>query len=199
MRQLQGFKLTAVQLQAQVALQEPFVEQPGIALQQGLAERPHALGNGDLLQADQLREGGIEPRVGVGVIDVPGQGRAAEIFQQQEALLLVAGQHARYANAGGFQQVMHAQPRAYILQPWRRIHHDMAAVHAGGTPVAAEAGVHRGPVQVQVGVAQRGAGPLSAKLGAQRVGSRIVHGQVRRSGALRRSGIKGGSAFSACC
>ncbi|MNV76190.1 hypothetical protein D3C71_1695270 [compost metagenome] len=128
-----------------------------------------------------------------------GQRRAAQVFQQQEAVVFIARQHLRHAHAVGLEQVMHAQPRPHILKPRRGVHHDVAAARAGGAPVAAETGIDRGTVERGGRIAEGGAGPLPAMFSAQRIGSRIVHGRVRRSGAGWRAGKKGAAMLSACC
>ena len=68
---------------------------------------------------------GIEHvRIGVGVVDQLRHGRAAEVFQQQEAGVDVARQHLRHAHAAGVEQVAHAQPGAHVFPVRRRVHHD---------------------------------------------------------------------------
>ena len=174
--QLQSLALAAVQHQSQMATQEPFVEQAGIALQQRFAELPHAGGRGDRLQPQQLLQRGIEPGVRVVLADHMRQGRTAQVLQQQEAVLDVDGEHLRYAHIAAHQQFAHGQPGTDILQARRRVHHDASGTIAQAAPVAAEAGVHRRAFQLCVGVAERAARPLQA-VGATpgRVLNRRVH------------------------
>ena len=61
--------------------------------------------------------------------------RAAEVGEQQEALLGVGGQHPRRVQAGGVDESGHVHEGAHVLLRRRRVHHDQAA---GGRPARAE-------------------------------------------------------------
>ncbi|KAG1209957.1 hypothetical protein G6F35_010645 [Rhizopus arrhizus] len=176
--QLQAFELSAVQFQAQVALQEPFVEQAGIPLQQRLAELAEVGRHRDRLQAQQLFDRAAEPLIGIALVEDLRQGRAAKGFQQQETGVQVLRQQCRHAQAVLVQQAAHAQPRPRIFQPRRRVHHDVAAAGAGGAPIAAHAGIDRGAFDHGVGIIQLDTGPLQALRAALGIGGGFGHAGI---------------------
>ena len=187
MHQLQAFDLAAVEFKVQVALQEPFVEQAGIALQQCFAELAEVGRHRDRLQAQQLLDRTTEPFVSVALVEDPGQGRAAEIFQQQEAGIQVLREQHGHAQTVVVQQAAHAQPRPRIFQPRRGVHHDVAAARAGGAPVAAHAGIDRGAFDHRTGIIELGTGPLQALRAALGIGGGFGHAGI--SGRAGRANV----------
>ncbi len=185
--QLQAFELAAVQLQVEVALQEPFVEQAGITLQQRLAELAEAGGYRNRLQAQQLFDRATEPFIGVALVEDLRQGRAAEIFQQQEANIEVLRQQRGHAQAVVVQQAAHVQPRPRIFQPRGGVHHDVAAARAGGAPVAAHAGIYRSALDHGVAVVKLGTGPPQALRAALGIGGGFGHAGI--SGRAGRANV----------
>ena len=171
--QLQCLDIAAVQLQAEVALDEPLLEQARIAQQQGLIKTRQVGRYRHLLQGDQLAEGRLHAGVGSLVGEALRQRRPAQVFEQQEALGQVAGQHLRHTYASSSQPVADGQPTAHILQPGRCVHHDAAGLQAGGAPVAAVAGIGGGTLQPDERVAEDLAQPVQTLRGADVVV--IVH------------------------
>ena len=108
LRQLQALGIAAVEFDAEVAAQIPVLEQPGVALQQRLAEHHGVFGQRDRLQDQQLGDRAVDVRVGIRSVDHLRHRRAAEVFQQQEAGVDIAVEHARHAHAAGLQQVARA-------------------------------------------------------------------------------------------
>jgi hypothetical protein len=93
-----------VQRHAEVAAEEPFVEQAQFARQQGLVVGGKIGGRCDRLQLQQLGDGGIEQVVGIGIVDHLQERVRAEVFQQQEAAREILRQHLRHAHATGLEQ-----------------------------------------------------------------------------------------------
>ena len=139
--------------------QEPFLEQARIALQQRLAEFPHVRRRRDRLQPHQLLDGGLEMRIGIGIIDdFASVGLPRSSIGRTPASTPAPA--PRHAYAAAFEQCAHAQARTHVFQARRRIHDDAARV-----PFRACASSYGSPhppsaLQRQAGVADGMACPL---------------------------------------
>ena len=92
--ELQLVHVAAIERDAEMAAEEPFLEQPQIARQQRSSYGRMSAGQRDRLHLQQLRDGGVELRVGVVGVDDVQVGVGAQVFQQQETGVDILRQHA---------------------------------------------------------------------------------------------------------
>ena len=115
LNEFEAVAVVAVEFHAEMAAQEPLLEQSRIALQQRLAESADPVRWRDRLQLEQLPDGRIDMEIGVVVVDDLRQGGSAEVLQQQESRFDILCKHARHAHAAGLEQGAHAQPWPHVF------------------------------------------------------------------------------------
>ena len=114
--EVERLEVAAVQRGAEMASQEPVVEQAQFAAEQGLVVARQVVGRGDGLDAQELVDGGVEVRIGVAGVDHVEQGVHPQVLEQQEAALDVAREHPRHPHAAALEEFVHAQPGTHVLQ-----------------------------------------------------------------------------------
>ncbi len=103
------------------------------------------------------------------------QQAVAEIGHHHEAVLGIAGDHFRRQQPGLTQAEVDLQPGTDVLALRRCIHDDPRPMAGVAAPIAAETGIGRGRVQIEIGIAGGGAGKAQAIIGAVG-GSHAGHG-----------------------
>ncbi|MNQ29216.1 hypothetical protein D3C85_425260 [compost metagenome] len=124
-----------------MALQVPVGEQLQLATQQGVVVGRQLALHRQLLEGHQRLQRVLEQGVGVVRVDHLQIGLPAEIGQQQETLLEVAGEDLRHVHAGLGQQAGDLDERPAVFLRRRCVHHDQAAHAVLPAKIAAKAGV----------------------------------------------------------
>ncbi|MNC05672.1 hypothetical protein D3C75_531630 [compost metagenome] len=136
-----GRQCGTVEGDAEMALQVPVGEQLQLATQQGVVVGRQLALHRQLLEGYQRLQRVLEQGVGVVRVDHLQIGLPAEIGQQQETLLEVAGEDLRHVHAGLGQQAGDLDERPAIFLRRRCVHHDQAAHSVLPAEIAAKAGV----------------------------------------------------------
>ncbi len=171
---------------AAVPAEVPVDEQVELGLERAAIVWRQPVRRRHLLQPDQQRDRRLDvrPRRGAG-LDRLQTGALAQIAQQQEALLEVAGEHFRHRQSVLGEQGADAQERSAVDLVGRRIHQHARGlagrVHA---PVAAVAGVGRGRDDVQFPAVQVEVGETAQRLLTVGGGLHRWKGRAMRNGAV---------------
>ena len=189
----QRLLLRRAERDAEMAADVPVGKECELAREQRLVVGRQHLGARGVLPADQrIGRVGIERRRRRG-IECFEVGARAEIGEEQEALVLIAGEHLRRMEPGAAQQCGDADERTAVLAGGRRVHRDQRGVSAPrgvrrDAEIAAEARVRGRRRKRELAGAKRLLRPL---------GELEETGIARRDGTLRNGGVGRGSGHRA--
>ncbi len=141
---LPGGVLLGCKGKPQVALYVPFGKQLQLTTQQRLVVMRQVAVEGQTLLLQQGLDGIVEQLVGIVFVYHVQIGLAAQVIENQEALLEIGSQHLRHMHTGAGQQCRDTHEGLAVFLRWRRIHQNQAALTGLPTKIAAKAGVAAG-------------------------------------------------------